>query len=460
VNNTPADDPAFIERMRRYAQAVVPMRRNHASLALWCGGNELAWPDGRPLDDSHPVLATLRDVVETAHPGRAWLPTSPSGPRFDNSLAAISKDPGSLHDVHGPWEHQGLAEQHTLADATTSLLHSEFGVEGMTNLATLRATVSEPERWTADRSDPVLAHRGAWWNNKAFVERALGGGLSLEELERASQHLQADGLRTLIDGDRRRWPRNAGSLPWVFNEPFPNAWSNAAVDYFGAPKAVYHAVADAYAPIAVGLAFAAQTLDGADELTVTPWVVNDTDAPLAGTLRVRVLDVIGTWLDEASEVLTVAGNAVVEGATARLAVGPARAAVLVVEGRLDVDGHDPFVTRRLLSSTADLEPLRRVPPAALHASPTADGDATFLDLSVDGNVAAVEIRIADARPVGWPERIGAAYPAASGFTMLPGERRQVRVDWVDVPPDERRLRIDAWNVAAREITPPPSTGGT
>lgn len=460
VSNTPADDPAFVERMRRYAECVVPMRRNHASLALWCGGNELSWPDGRPLDDRHPVLATLRQAVAASDPGRAWLPTSPSGPRFDNSLAAIAQDPSALHDVHGPWEHQGLREQHRLAGATTSLLHSEFGVEGMTNVATLRATVSDPERWTADRSDPVMAHRGAWWNNRAFVERAFGGQLSVGELERGSQHLQADGLRTLIDADRRRWPRNAGSIPWAFNEPFPNAWSNAAVDYFGAPKAAYHAVADAYAPIAVGLSFASQVLDGADDVTVTPWAVNDTDAPLGGALSARVFDVGGACLDERSSSVLVPANSALDGGAVTLSVASGRGDVLILEGRFEVDGRPASVTRRLLCRGRDLEPLRRLPPAALILTPRLDDDRTLLDLAVEGEAAAVEVRLADARPVGWPERTGAAYPEASGFTLLPGERREVRIDWIDLPPAERRLRIDAWNVAPRELTPPPDIGGT
>ena len=60
----------------------------HPSLAVWCGGNEL---DG---DDSTPVLAALRDVVRELDPERAWLPTSPAR---------------RATDVHGPWEHQGLA---------------------------------------------------------------------------------------------------------------------------------------------------------------------------------------------------------------------------------------------------------------------------------------------------------------------------------------------------------------
>ena len=128
----------------------------HPSLALWCGGNEL-WGD-----DSTPVLAALRDVVRELDPGRAWLATSPTGPNHD-------------HDVHGPWEHQGLRAHYAHYDTRTSLLHSEFGVQGMTNRRALERLVDEEHRWPADRSNPVYEHLGAWWNNAALVQDLFGG---------------------------------------------------------------------------------------------------------------------------------------------------------------------------------------------------------------------------------------------------------------------------------------------
>ena len=107
IESVPASDPSFVELMAAEARAVVPLRRNHPSLLLWCGGNELA--DDRPLDEARsPVLAALRDVVTELDPDRAWLPTSPSGPTFHNGLDEIRRDPDGQWDVHGPWEHQGL----------------------------------------------------------------------------------------------------------------------------------------------------------------------------------------------------------------------------------------------------------------------------------------------------------------------------------------------------------------
>jgi beta-mannosidase len=447
VANTPSDEPEFVELMRSEAEAIVPLRVHHPSLAIWCGGNELADPDGRPLDDRHPVLAALHDVVARLDPERAWLPTSPTGPRFDNSLAAVAEDPSSLHDVHGPWEHQGLEEQHSLADATTSLLHSEFGVEGMTNLATLRATVTDAQRWSADRSDPVMAHRGAWWNNQPFVQRLFGGDLSLEELERASQHLQADGLRTLIDGDRRRWPRNAGSLPWVFNEPFPNAWSNAAVDYFGVPKAAYHAVAEAYAPAAIGVSFASQALEGADRFVITPWVVNDTDGDMRDDVVVALHDGAGRQLADARRPLEVAPNSVATAREVIFGVPPDAADLLIIDASFGA-----LRTRRILSRTATLAPMRTLALADLAASVAADGARWTVRLRVTGSIPAVEIRLVDDRPIGWPERTGAGYLDANFVTMLGGEARTIEVEWDDVRGTERRLRLSGWNVAERVLT--------
>jgi len=224
VESEPSMDPAFVERIQIEARAIVPARANHPSLAVWCGGNELSDERG-PLDERSPVLAALADVVRELDPGRGWLPTSPTGPRFHNRHADIDADPEGLHDVHGPWEHQGLREHNVLYDAGTSLLNSEFGVEGMANRPTFEALVSRAHRWPAGRDNPVMRHLGDWWDNEPLVQAAFGGGIDdVATLRRASQQLQADGLRYAIEANRRRWPRNSGSLPWQFNESYPNAW--------------------------------------------------------------------------------------------------------------------------------------------------------------------------------------------------------------------------------------------
>jgi len=101
----------------------------------------------------------------------------------------------------------------------------------MTNRPALEALVSPEHRWPADRSNPVYAHLGAWWNNAPLVQSAFGGRLSdPDSLRRASQHLQHDGLRYAVEASRRRAFRSSGTIPWQLNESYPNAWCTSAGD--------------------------------------------------------------------------------------------------------------------------------------------------------------------------------------------------------------------------------------
>jgi beta-mannosidase len=152
--------------------------------------------DDAPLDESTPILAVLARAVQELDGGRPFLPTSPTGPHFLNRLDIIRTCPEGQHDVHGPWEHQGLAEHNLLYAAGTCLLHSELGVEGITNRRALEGLVAPEHRWPADRSNPVYEHLGAWWDNEPLVQRCFGCRLGTVELvRRASQYLQHDGLR-------------------------------------------------------------------------------------------------------------------------------------------------------------------------------------------------------------------------------------------------------------------------
>jgi hypothetical protein len=248
MESLPSEEPAFVEQLLADARAEIVRLRRHPSLTVWCGGNELAaHAEGRddiPLDDTNPVLAALGAAVRELHPEAAWLPTSPSGPRFLNRLDLIREQPEGQRDVHGPWEHQGLRAHYELYDSGTALLHGEFGVEGMTNRAALDRAIPAGQQWPADRSNPVYEHLGAWWNNAPLVQSCFGGRIAdVETMRRASQWLQYDGLRYAVEAMLRR---GAGAIPWQFNEPYPNAWCTSAVDWHGEPKPAYYGVKRAY----------------------------------------------------------------------------------------------------------------------------------------------------------------------------------------------------------------------
>jgi beta-mannosidase len=185
------------------------------------------------------------------------------------------------------------------------MLHSEFGVEGMTNRRALEELIDEEHRWPADRSNPVYEHLGAWWNNAPLVQECFGGRIAdVETMRRASQWLQYDGLRYAVEANMRR-ARSAGVLPWQFNESFPNAWCTAAVDWHGEPKPAYWGVARAYrgAPSAQ---FA--TCAWAGETEMRARIHGDASARLVnldGSVVAEARDEIAAPLSELSEVFVL-----------------------------------------------------------------------------------------------------------------------------------------------------------
>ena len=379
IESLPSDDLAFITTMVGDAREIVPRLRRHPSLAIWCGGNEL---DG---DDSTPVLAALKQVVEELDPGRTWLPTSPLGEA----------------DVHGPWEHQGLADHTVHYDSRTSRLHSEFGVEGMTNRRTLARVVPECERWPADRSNPVYEHLGSWWNNAPLVQEVFGGRIrDVETMRRCSQWLQYEGLRYAVEATLRR---GAGAIPWQFDEPYPNAWCTSALDHRGDPKPAYWGVARAYDHGRPTARFETWAWGGRREAR----------AAVSGPARFVDLD----------------GRIVAEGEEE-------------VEAPLEAFAHDVFLldlgprSRYVMTRTENLAPLLDLPRAGLEIV----AQSNYRVIRNVSAVAALGIVLEDARPYDAP---GWVTFSDNVLDLLPGETRELEVEG---PAGE--LIVEGWNARA------------
>ena len=440
LQSAPSDDPGFLAGLEADTRALVPARAHHPSLAIWGGGNELEGPHGPLRTDDSPALRLLADVVAELDPGRPWLPTSPSGPVFHHRL-----DPegglGEQHDVHGPWEYQGLEAQHRLADTGTYLAHTEFGVEGMANRRLWEHVVPEGRALPADRSNPLHRHLGEWWDNAPQVQELFGGDLALEELRRASQWLQASGLATVLEADRRRAPRTSMVLPWQLAESYPNTWGTALVGFDGEPKPALGVLARAFAAERATFRTARTAWGGHGAAHAEAWLWSERGRDAGGTLELTALDLAGRVLAHEEVALgAVRHPAAVAGLTLPTPDGP----FLWRARWRDVDGAEIDDELLLQTGGADLAALRTLPRTTLRADATPGG----WRVGNTGDVAAIAWGPRDVRP-GDDLRLLAAL--SDPRPLLPAAERFVPL--VSGSAHHGDLVVDAWNADPVPLPP-------
>lgn len=454
IDNTPPDSPEYIARMVHEAEQIIPRRRNHPALILWCGGNELTLGPEQPADDDQPLLAALKATVARLDPDRLWLPTSPSGRLFSYSLANSERDPQGLHDVHGPWEYQGVEGQCTLYNRGASLLHSEFGVEGLTNLKTLQATIAPEHRWPVTLDSPVWHHLGAWWVHQPTWQAVFGEIGDLETLVRATQLMQAEGLRYALEADRRRKYRNSGTLPWQFNEPYPMAACTSAVDYYGRPKPAYYAVAHAYAPLQLSARFPTLAWAGRENFEAGVWLHNALETPVSDArLTARLIDLDGSVRAEWSEVVSAPADAATPLLSVAAPLTRLDSPIFFLDLTLD-DSADGMVaaSRYVFTRAANLAPLLAAPPTTLDVRQKGYSDTWMLAITNTGSQTALFVWLEDGRAV---TARGYATFSTNHVCLFPAETCEVAITWQGVPPQERCIEISALNARRLALLPRP-----
>jgi beta-mannosidase len=444
IDNHPSDSPEMIEMLVKEVEQIIPRKRNHPSLAIWCGGNELQAGSERPLNDNHPLLAALKATVNRLDPERIWLATSPTGRVFSNSLENIEADSTALHDVHGPWEYQGVVGQYTLYNQGTSLLHSEFGVEGITNLKSLNATISKEHQWPVNLDNIYWFHLGAWWVKQKAWEEAFGIPSDVESWQKATQFMQADALRYALEADRRRKFHNSGTLPWQFNEPYPMAACTSAVDYYGQPKPNYYAVAQAYEPVHLSAKFPTIAWAGRLQFEAEIWLSNSHDSAFeAANLEISLLGQSGKVYAQWNKSLGFPANSSSLLSSIEFPLGEISEEIFFLDMHLTEQGRRFSDNRYTFTQSANLAPLLSTSSTEIVISKEELTNQLWkVKVSNIGTETALFVWLEDSREV---NAAGFVYFAENYFCLFPDESKEVEVSWHDVPAKERSLQISAWN---------------
>jgi beta-mannosidase len=290
----PQDD-AFLERVRREAQAIIVRLRNHPSLVLWAGNNE--------SDDMYPAHGlghvdpnsdrisrrVLAEAVRQYDPFRPYLPSSPY---HSPELVARGNRVAEMPEVH-LWGPRGYYKD-PFYTATAAHFVSEIGYHGCPQRESLEQMLDPEFLWPwqdskqwRTKSVRILPRETASDYRIGLLARQITYLFGetpdgLDDFVLASQITQAEALKFFIEWWRQGKWRRTGILWWNLRDGWPII-SDAIVDYYGRKKLAYHFVKRVQVDVC---AIVGEAENGCHPVSV----VNDTLTPVAGRVVVRDAD--------------------------------------------------------------------------------------------------------------------------------------------------------------------------
>lgn len=283
----------FARKIQKEAEAVVTKLRNHPSLALWCGNNEvdetMGWASCVDPNTDRLSREVLPSVVRRLDPYRDYLPSSPySSPELVKSGNLANMQPeqhlwGPRVDFKGAFYTKSIAP-----------FVSEVGYHGCPERQSLEQFLDAEALWPWQENDQWLTHsvrpvRAMTNYNYRIPLMAKQIAVlfntipdSLDDFVLASQISQAEALKFFIERWRQsKWERT-GILWWNVRDGWPSI-SDAVVDYYYRKKLAYLYVKRIQVDVC---AMCSEAADSKHQVIL----VNDTRCPVSGDVTVHDAD--------------------------------------------------------------------------------------------------------------------------------------------------------------------------
>ncbi|WP_139996364.1 beta-mannosidase [Paenibacillus paridis] len=313
-------DEAFLNNVRLEAEENVKRLRNHPSIVLWCGNNEIdsAWAqydeeggwgwkknytaEQRAViwQDYEKVFhRILPDAVEALAPGTDYWPSSPLI-SLSGDIKQHAHPLSSEGDIHywGVWHAVEPFENYNIK---VGRFMSEYGFQSFPEYDTVMTFAQEQD--LALDSKVMRAHQKNGDGNrliKEYMDIYMSEPKDFPSFLYMSQVLQAEAMKMAIEAHRRNMPYCMGTLYWQMNDCWPVA-SWAGMDYYGKWKAMQFYAKRSFADTMI-------SFDRTDDGQVQVHVVTDLLAPLSGDLQVTLYHFSGERLKQALLPIAIEGN--------------------------------------------------------------------------------------------------------------------------------------------------------
>ena len=251
---------SFCDKIREETEHIVKKLRNHPSLILWAGDNEVdeAYTQWSPFkrDPNKNMLTRqiIPSVLERLDPIRPYLPSSPY---IDE--AAYDADRFDYTPEKHLWGPRDYFKGDYYSNSPAHFA-SETGYHGCPSPESIKKFISPENLWPYDNDE--------WTIHSSCMERGSASPYSyriplmvsqvktlwgtvpntLEEFSLGSQISQAEADKYFIERFRSGKWRRTGIIWWNLLDCWPQ-FSDAVVDYYFNKKLAYHYIKRSQAPI-------------------------------------------------------------------------------------------------------------------------------------------------------------------------------------------------------------------
>ncbi|MCC8426632.1 glycoside hydrolase family 2 TIM barrel-domain containing protein [Mucilaginibacter sp. UR6-11] len=216
----------------------VKMIRNYASLAIWCGGNEITQPDD--------ILAAVRDTILPKFDNTRWFVD------FSNSLDMSKNEKGQNGD--GPYSIQPVS---VFWAKRTYPFNSEVGSVGIGDYESLKRFIPEANL-VAPQYDAVARREkiDSVWQYHTYIGyedyiNRYGVAKNVKDFAEKAQLINYDQYRALMEGfSAHMWDWYTGSIIWKTQNPW-TAMRGQMYDYYLDPNACLYGLHNGSEPVHV-----------------------------------------------------------------------------------------------------------------------------------------------------------------------------------------------------------------
>ena len=247
----PQDD-AFLGEVKAEAENIVKQLRNHPSLFIWCGDNEVDWvylqENVSDFWQNRINRETLVRVCQELDPSRPYIPSSPFSKDHDHPNDAASGD------VH-LWKHGASFRDDYYVQCLANMV-TEIGHISLPDMGTLQSFIPQEhlwppfnQHWYLHCSDPNRS--GDSYRVQSYFDSIRANGLAapknLAELIQQTQQLQTEATEFWIHHFSSQ-PNCWGIFLWNLCDSWPQI-SDAYIAYPYQEKPALRAVRDGFAKI-------------------------------------------------------------------------------------------------------------------------------------------------------------------------------------------------------------------